>query len=416
MAKGTVKKRPTPSALRRKKAQQRIRKKSHAKEVKRSPSWKERMKKSYVASGGAEKEKNSKPKRSTGDNGDNGEVQEEVDEAKMKRLNEKDPLETQLFLKHLPLDASSEEVLGFLQRFGPVRRVLLVRNRVTGTLSGTGFVHCGSTELVEAIMKFAQQNARELSTADREELKKKTTELSRHQAKKVAHKLRENSTVVRDPFITFRNTRVTVHKVLSRTDSQETTSAQQKKKKSTRVAADDPRNLYLLQEGHITPDSPAAKGLPERYVAMLQADYEARRDQLRNTTLFVSKTRLNVRNLPKTYTENDVRRLFSEHARVYLDTHPEDLDKEKWGKYGPIKNVKLLRDSTGASKCYAFVEFVNHNVALHVLRSLNNNPTLFGDGHRLMVSFAIENTNAIQKLMRLKELRKLRENGRGDVY
>lgn len=54
------------------------------------------------------------------------------------------------------------------------------------------------------------------------------------------------------------------------------------------------------------------------------------------------------------------------------------------------------------SKGYGFIEFVNHNVALHALRTLNNNPTLFGDQRRLLVSFSIENINAIQKLQRIK--------------
>lgn len=139
---------------------------------------------------------------------------------------------------------------------------------------------------------------------------------------------------------------------------------------------------------------------------------------LKDTNMFVSKTRLNVRNLPKKYTDRDVRKLFSDHARNYLKKHKEDMDKEKWGKYGPIKNVKLLSDGNGVSKGYAFVEFVNHNVALNVLRQLNNNPTLFGEQNRLVVSFAIENINAIQKLERIREIRqkKMGSDGKQDEY
>jgi nucleolar protein 4 len=225
--------------------------------------------------------------------------------------------------------------------------------------------------------------------------------------------MRLDAVTSRDPFLTVRATRVTVHPALSRTESQEVTSAVKKKKKSTKVAADDPRNLYLLLEGHILPDSLAAKGLPPKYVEMLQHDYEKRKMQLRNINLFVSKTRLSVRNLPRKLSENDVRRLFLEAARRHLEDHPEDLDRARWTKHGPIRNIKLLKDSAGQSKGYAFVEFFNHPTALAVLRYTNNNPSLFGDRQRLIVSFAVEDINAIQKLMRIKEL-KAQKRGRSE--
>lgn len=426
MAKGTIKHRGTPAAAKRRKAQQRIRKKIKVKQAKKEPSWSQRMKKTYTP-GGKKQLNNSKDdpawdgkKRRRFENAEGDEVQDEVDETKMKRLNERDPLETQLFLKHLPLDVTDQEMNEFFKRFGDVRRVLLVRSKATGGLSGTGFVHCGTVELVDSIMAVATQNSRDLSAIDREEMKAKTSNLTHHQAKKVNYKLRADVAQIRDPFLTIRNTRFTVHRVLSRVDSQEQTSSMQKKKKRTRVAGDDPRNLYLLQEGLITLDSPAAKDLPPQYVAMLQADYQARRETLKNVTMFVSRTRLNVRNLPKKYDERAIRQLFSKPARSYLKTHPEDTDKEHWGKYGPIKNVKLLKDGNGVSKGYAFIEFVNHNVALSCLRQLNNNPTLFGDRQRPVVAFAVENMNAIQKLQRMREIKKNRlastNNNNGNDY
>ncbi|CUF40140.1 RNA-binding protein, putative [Bodo saltans] len=411
MAKGTVKNRSTPAAAKRRKAQQRIRKKVKVKQSKKEPSWSARMKKTYTAAGkkktgGDEKGADGKKRRWANEDGD--EVQDEVDETKMKRLNERDPLETQLFLKHLPFDLTDAEINDFFKRFGDVRRVLLVRSKATGALSGTGFVHCGTIELVDSIMAVATQNARELNTQDKEAMKEKTASLTHHQAKKAEFKLRADVSQIRDPFLTIRNTRFTVHRVLSRTDSQEVTSAMQKKKKRTKMAADDPRNLYLLQEGYIAADSPAARDLPPQYVQMLQADYEARRETLKNVTMFVSRTRLNVRNLPKKYDERAIRQMFAKAARTYLKTHPEDTDKEHWGKFGPIKNVKLLKDGNGVSKGYAFIEFVNHNVALNSLRQLNNNPTLFGDRQRPVVAFAVENMNAIQKLQRIREIKKNR--------
>ena len=402
MVRGTSK--SSDLALRRRKTQQKKRKLLSRKAVKKKPSWTKAIKKTYAdktKSGlrGAQK-------------GEGDEVQSEIDPDKEKKLNEKQPLETQVFCKNLPLDIDEDEVKAFFSRFGEVRRAFLVRSHLSKMPTGTGFVHCADKEMVDAILTHAQQNARELASANRDEIKKETEQLSHHKAKRVQYKLKNDTFELKDPFVTIRNSRVAIFRVLSRTDSHEAVSQAQKKKKRTRLASDDPRNLYLLQEGHIVSDSPAAKGLPPQYIDMLQRDYEGRKQQLRNTNFFVSKTRLNIRNLPRTLEAKELRQIVAKATREYLKKHPEDLDRKAFGKYGPIKNVKLLTDAGGQSKGFAFVEFVSHELALNGLRSLNNNPTVFGPTKRLIVSFAVESMNAIQKLERLRELRKMRNEQR----
>eukprot|EP00742_Colponemidia_sp_Colp-10_P020359 GILJ01023710.1.p2 GENE.GILJ01023710.1~~GILJ01023710.1.p2 ORF type:complete len:360 (-),score=59.41 GILJ01023710.1:52-1038(-) len=318
----------------------------------------------------------------------------------------------------MPVDMTEEELQGFMSRYGDIRKVFLVRNRMTKMPSGTGFVHCGTAELADQIIAIAQQNARELSAIGQEKAIAQAKGLTRHQTKAMQYKLKGDAFETRDPFVTIRNTRVSVHPVLSRTDSHEVSAAQQKKKNRTKTAEDDPRNLYLVQEGHIDPDSEAARELPNHYVQSLNRDYDARKMRLRNSNMFVSKTRLNVRHIPKKLSAAEVRKIFSEHARTYLKKHPEDMEKEGWGKFGPIKNVKLLQDSEGVSRGYGFVEFANHNTALGVLRATNNNPTIFGPSTRLVVSFAIEDMNAVQKLARMREVKQGRreKEGYGEEY
>lgn len=417
-----AKKKSTPSAARRKKAQQRIRKKIKAKVEKKKPSWKDALKKNYNGGG----KKDSKNKKgggrrevAVGDDGtplegedvDQIEIQDEVDEEKMNRLNKRDPLETQLFLKGMPVDVDEDEVITALKRICPnVRRVFIVKNRTTQIPTGTGFVHCGNVAAVDAIMAIAQQNAREVSSSSRDDMKQKTDGMTRHQAKRLQYKLHNDAFEVREPFIFVRNSRISVHRALSRTDSHEHTAAAEKKKKRTKVAADDPRNLYLLQEGHIEAGTTAARDLPPQYLEALQQDYDYRKNQLKNSNMFVSKYRLSIRNLPRKLEEKDVRKLMGDHIRKYLKTHPEDKEEEKWAKYGPIKNVKLLKDTNGRSRGFAFVEFINHNVALHALRQLNNNPTLYGASQRLVVTFAIEDMLAVQKLQRIRETKKRRRD------
>nr|CCC54201.1 putative RNA-binding protein [Trypanosoma vivax Y486] len=413
--------------LRRKKVQQRIRKKLRRKVAKKKSNWRLAIAKTYHRTNDGERGKRlsgrgkrSRKERCEGGDGNSsvgceGEVQSDIDEEEQERLNERDPLETQLFLKGLPLDTSEDELMRFFEsRFGRVSRVLLVRNRSTKMLAGTCFVHCGSVDMAEKIFEHAQLNARELSSSDRTEFLDKTKDMSHCQAKRLRFKMRADAFMAREPFMTLRETRFTVHRVLSRKDSQETTAALQKKKKRTKVAADDPRPPVFVQEGLILPDTPAARGLHPRYLGMIQLDYEARKNQLRDSNMFVSTTRLSVRNLPRTVDERELRTLFSSHVRVFLKKHKEWVEKDKWGKFGPIKNVKIVRDSAGTSKGYAFIEFINHPIALHALRAVNNNPTIFGDHRRPMVSFAIEDINALQKLQRLRELRRQRDASRKD--
>lgn len=463
MATGTVRRKLTPSAKRQKKSRQRIRKQVKSKRERKRPKWESAAAKAYTSgdasssrarqsprrgekrsrevddlseedklaqrggAAGAKKQKNER-KREKKDFStfsfssaeeeriqaaeEEREVESDIDEEKESRLNAKDPMDTQLFIKGLPLDTNEAELTTFLSRqFGKIKRVLLVKSKLTQQLAGTGFVHCGSVGLANAIFDHAQKNAREIAAANREEWKAKSDTLSHHQAKRLAFKGSHQTFQVQDPFLLFRGSKCTVHRPLKRTEAQETLSAgdkKDKKKKRTKVAADDPRHLYLLQEGLILPDSPAAQDLPKAYLMAIEKAYDERKAQLRNVNYFVSTTRLSVRNLPRELSENDFRRLFAEHARTFLKKHPENTEREKWGKYGPIKNVKVVRDTDGQAKGYGFIEFVNHQVALSCLRNFNNNPTVFGRGRRLIVAFAVENIEAIQKLKRIKEWKQQR--------
>jgi nucleolar protein 4 len=335
------------------------------------------------------------------------EIQDDVDEEKQERLNQRTSLATQLFLKGLPTDTEEDAIKREMGRFGEVLKVFIVTNRMTKHPTGTAFVHFKTEEEVSSAHDHAVQNAREVAADDRHANADRTNGLSNHKAKQMMHKMRQDKVASKEPFILIGGTRVTVFKAISKTDSQELTGEMHKggKKGKTLTGNEDPRNLYLLAEGVIREGDPAATGLHPRYVAMLEGDYEQKKQQLKNVNYFVSKTRLSVRNIPRKLETKDLRALFLKHTREYLQAHKEDKEKKKWGKWGPIKQIRILSDSKGQSKGFGFVEFINHNVALAMLRNLNNNPDIYGPSRRLVVGFAVENTNAIQKMDRLKELR-----------
>ncbi len=343
------------------------------------------------------------------DDDDEGlEVESEVDEEKIENLNKETPLETQLFLRGLPSDADENSLKNFFSQFGEVKRVFFVQNKVTKRSSGSAFVHFGTDKAAETAYNNGLKNANEASSEVRQDDDKATEGLTHTQAKRLLYKIKQDRYTSKDPFVTFMNTRVTLMRPLDRSEAQDMTSGgKNKKEKRTVTGSEDPRNLYLLEEGVIFPGTKAAENLHPKFLESLLSEYETRKQTLRNVNLFVSKTRLSIRNIPRTTTDKALRAIFIAQVREMIKANPKlKRDKEGWGKHGPIKQLRILVDRAGTSRGYGFVEFVKHEYALHVLRHSNNNPTLFGPNHRLVVAFAIENINAIQKLERLKELRK----------
>jgi nucleolar protein 4 len=340
------------------------------------------------------------------------EVQEEVDEEKMNRLNERQPLQKQLFLKGLPQDVDADDLSAHLGRFGQVRKVFVVRHKLTGMPTGSAFVHFDEEEGARELLEHAQLNSKELSTDMRTDEKDAATGLSRHKAKELLYKLKHQQTVFKDPFIHYGQTRVSVLTPMSRTDAEEFIGAMHKggkKAKRTPVGADDPRNLYLLREGFVEAGTPAAKGLPVHHLQALLRDFEERKHQLKNVNFFVSKTRLSIRNLPRDFDSAKLRKIILEKAKDFYKANPTLKDKSKWGKHGPIKQCRVLVDARGQSKRFGFAELCDHDVALYCLRMVNNNPDLFGPNNRPVVAFAVENYNALQKMARLRDLRKERD-------
>jgi nucleolar protein 4 len=175
----------------------------------------------------------------------------------------------------------------------------------------------------------------------------------------------------------------------------------------------DKRNLYLLREGVVFPNSPAASQLPATELEKRTNSFEARKKLLRsNPSLFVSKTRLSVRQLPLFVTPRVLKRLAlhavrefedevkagkrasltqdelrADEALVDLDAGGGDPDKKRTtrkGRHTAVKQAKVVTQGdridtlTGKarSKGYGFVELHTHADALRVLRWANNNPAV----------------------------------------
>ncbi|XP_048465940.1 RNA-binding protein 28-like [Rhincodon typus] len=120
---------------------------------------------------------------------------------------------------------------------------------------------------------------------------------------------------------------------------------------------------------------------------------ELKRQKLKDVNIFVSKTRLCVHNIPKSLTDQQLRKLCLEAAGT---------------KDARVKECRIMRDlqmaktkGSGRSLGYGFVEFTEHSHSLTALRSLNNNPDIFGPEKRPIVEFSLED----RRKLKIKEMR-----------
>jgi len=165
----------------------------------------------------------------------------------------------------------------------------------------------------------------------------------------------------------------------------------------------------------ILPNSPAAEALTPPEIERRTASFNARRALLKsNPSLFVSKTRLSIRQIPIFVTERMIKRLGIHALREFegevkkgerrvlsvdelaADAGDDDEGggggggekgkkkrmKEKSGRRTGVKQAKIVRQmervdpmtGKGRSKGYGFLEMNTHADALRVLRWANNHP------------------------------------------
>jgi len=191
----------------------------------------------------------------------------------------------------------------------------------------------------------------------------------------------------------------------------------------------DKRNMYLLKEGGkdsplwfgsiltlemlsvILPNSPLSQNITPSDLERRTSSYNARRALLKsNPLLYISPTRLSIRQIPLFVTERVLKRLtihavrafeveVKEGSRAGLTTdelaRPDETEtnsvsrtnakkhKRFTGRSTGIKQVKIVRQQDridtitgkGRSKGYGFVEMHSHSDALRVLRWANCNPS-----------------------------------------
>ncbi|KAJ6547176.1 hypothetical protein B0H19DRAFT_1164315 [Mycena capillaripes] len=303
---------------------------------------------------------------------------------------------TTLFVRNVPFTATEDELRTLFRAFGPLRYARITMDPSTQRSRGTGFACFWNKEDADKVVE--QSELLRMETTGSEVPKKNPFILP--------------SILTPDPSSTLARSLVLHGRTLDvvRAVTRDVAGKLKEDGEKKREKADK-RNMYLLREGVILPNTPAADTLTPVDIERRTASYNARRTLLKsNPALFISKTRLSIRQIPIFVTERLLKRLAIHAVRAFQDDvksgtraalsadelaevqdeeDKEDVEPKKkmskkmlLGRRTGVKQAKIVRQAErvdpvtgkGRSKGYGFVEMHKHADALRVLRWANNNP------------------------------------------
>ncbi|THU93518.1 RNA-binding domain-containing protein [Dendrothele bispora CBS 962.96] len=365
---------------------------------------------------------------------------------------------TTLFIRNIPFTASEDELRTLFRAFGPLRYARITMDPETGRSRGTGFACFWNKEDADKVI-------------EQSDLLRQETTGSTEGAKKNPFSM--PSILTPDPSSTLARSLVLQGRTLDVVRAVTRDEAGKLKEEGEkRRQKEDKRNMYLLREGVILPNTPAASTISPADLERRTASFSARKNLLKsNPSLYISKTRLSVRQIPIFVTEHMLKRLalhavkafnieFKHGERTGLtadeltegtegdnerkedegngdeddgENHSEEEStRNKKGKgkgkkpkrLTGVKQAKIVRQQErvdpltgkGRSKGYGFVEMHKHADALRVLRWANNNPKvggLFEEWWKdeLKVLLKAEKTKPQKEEARIKRIQDEIDNG-----
>ncbi|TNY20075.1 ribosomal processing [Rhodotorula diobovata] len=297
---------------------------------------------------------------------------------------------TTLFVRNMSFEATEPELYDLFKAFGPVRYARIVYDPTTKRSRGTAFVCFWNDESAQAVLN----ESRALNEGSFGETSTKKTSL-----------------LMADPSSSTAS-RLTLHgRVLAAVPAVSKNDADKLREERDKKGAAkmDRRNLYLMREGVIFPSWAIAKTLSAADMDARQSSFDARKSLLRsNPSLYISRTRLSIRQIPLYVTDGMLKRLANHAIREFdrdvkagvqkpltsdeLVTFVPDASGAKeptWNKVerkkgiplGKVRQSKILRQNDrvdpvtglGRSKGYGFLELGTHADALKFLRWANAN-------------------------------------------
>ncbi|KAJ2914719.1 hypothetical protein MD484_g5700, partial [Candolleomyces efflorescens] len=322
---------------------------------------------------------------------------------------------TTLFVRNVPYIATEDELRTLFRAFGSLRYARITMDPGTGRSRGTGFVCFWNKEDADKVVE-QSDILRSETTGQTSAPKKNPFSLP--------------SILTPDPSSSLARSLVLHGRTLDVVRAVTRDVASRLKEEGEKLREkQDKRNMYLLREGIIHPNSPAAASLSTAEIERRTASYNQRRTLLKsNPSLFISRTRLSVRQIPLYVSERMLKRLAIHARRAFRaevkegqresltveemtersETALEEILKKGLEEAGEVhqggedsaaaaapgksrnkgkgrdtgvKQAKIVRQNErvdpitgkGRSKGYGFIEMDKHADALRVLRWANNN-------------------------------------------
>jgi len=353
--------------------------------------------------------------------------EEEVEDTKPQKSLITDNSST-LFIRNLPFTTLDADLKEHFNNFGPVRYARVVMDRATDRPRGTGFVCFFNVDDAEACFRNAPRYQPTGANAT------KPTD-----APKVKHSLLEDENADKTGLYTIEGRVLQVAKAVEKERAVKLTE----EGSNLRDNRDkDKRKLYLLSEGTVASGTPLYDSLAPSEIKMREDSAMQRKKLIQgNPTLHLSLTRLSIRNLPRNINSKDLKALAREAVvgfakdvksglRQQLSKEEEarggdemrEAEKQRKAKgKGIVRQAKIVfegregakvsEDSgAGRSRGYGFVEYSSHRWALMGLRWLNGHAVTSSAGkkQRLIVEFAIENAQVVQRRKEKEEKARVR--------
>ena len=275
-----------------------------------------------------------------------------LEDAAAKKTAPPPPAGATVFVRGLTVDVTKDQLFTAMRAYGQIASVRLVIDKISGKTKGTAFVDFRTLPAAEAVVAACEKGRNNAGTG-----------------------------------VLVAGRRVEVDLAL------DSDGARKLAVEKGVGPIGDRRNLYLSKEGLIPEGSEVWEALSVSDKAKRKRGVEDARTKLRSPNFCISKTRLNVRNVPRSWDEKKLKALFI--AAV----------KERATQATPkVVQVKVLKEDgpdgvkgSGKSKGIAFVEFEDYEHSLCALRQLNNNPQPWGKKHRPIVEFAIDDVRTLKK-------------------
>ncbi|CAO1625472.1 unnamed protein product [Parajaminaea phylloscopi] len=345
---------------------------------------------------------------------------------------------TTLFVRNLPYEAAETELLGLFKQFGPVRYARITMDRSTDPprSKGTGFVCFWNKDDAVNALKRAREVEEEAGLANSAAAGNKPSASAGPNPFSMTSVLTADPSAPLTASFNIRGRVLNVIPAVEREKADLLTVAGQKARQKQ-----DKRNTYLMREGVPLPATPLAQQLAsnEKELERRLASFSQRKSQLAaNPSLFISKTRLSVRQLPLFCTDRTLKRLAihaikSFKAEVAAGTRTDlDADEASDRTFSPaskppkkgeratsIIQAKIVRaldrpdpvtGMGGKSKGFGFLEVRSFTEALKILRWANANR----DVGKLLMEWHVEELQDLKKKLEGQPGQKNGGGGGGD--